>query len=233
VIGKLKFLEKSTRPEIAYVVHQCAWFSANSRQSHANAIKYLCRCLMASKDKGVILCPDVSVSKSFKVHVDCNFTWNWVKEDATDDPSAAKSRTAYVISSGGCPIVWASKLQAEVVLSITESKYVGLLESLCITIVMINLLNELKDSEILITQTTLAVFCKLFEDNAGAIHLATVPKMCPRTRHINQKYHHFRGWVKSGLISVLPINTLDQPAPLLTKPLDQSSFVKFRKAIMG
>ena len=211
VIGKLNFLEKSTCPEIAYAVHQCAAFSANPRQSHANAINYLCRYLMATKDKGLILCPNVL--KSFEVHVDCDFAGNWVKEDAMEDPSTAKSRTGYVISYGGCPIIWASKLQTEVVLSSTESKYVGLLESLHVTIVMMNLLNELKAFGIPITKTTPTVFCKLFEDNAGAIHLATVPKMRPRTRHINQKYHHFREWVKSGLIAVLPIETLDQPAP--------------------
>jgi hypothetical protein len=84
-----------------------------------------------------------------------------------------------------------------------------------------------------ITKTTPTVFCKPFEDNAGAIHLATVPKMCPRTRPFNQKYHHFPDWVKSGLIAVLPVNTLDQPANLLTKPLDLTSFVNFRHAIMG
>jgi hypothetical protein len=231
IIGKLNFLEKSTRPEIAYAVHQCARFSANPRQSHANAIKYLCRYLMATRDKGLILRPNTS--KSFEVHVDCNFAGNWVKEDATEDPSTAKSRTGYIISYSGCPIIWASKLQTEVVLSSTESEYVGLSESLRITIMMMNLLNELQSFGIPIPKTTPTVYCKLFEDNAGAIHLATVPKMRPRTRHINQKYHHFREWVKSGLITVLPIDTLDQPADLLTKPLDLASFVKFRNAIMG
>jgi hypothetical protein len=43
VVGKLNFLEKSTRPEIANAVHQCARFASNPRQSHANAVKYLCR----------------------------------------------------------------------------------------------------------------------------------------------------------------------------------------------
>jgi hypothetical protein len=74
VIGKLNFLEKSTRPKIVYAVHQCARFSANPRQSHANAMKHLCRYLMATKDKGLILCPNVS--RSFEVHVDCNFAGN-------------------------------------------------------------------------------------------------------------------------------------------------------------
>jgi hypothetical protein len=72
-----------------------------------------------------------------------------------------------------------------------------------------------------------------FEDNAGAIHLAKVPKLRPRTRHINKKYHHFREWVKSGLIDILPIDTFDQPADLMTKPLDLASFVNHRHAIMG
>ena len=236
VIGKLNFLEKSTRPEIAYAVHQCARFSSNPKQSHANAVKYLCRYLAATKTKGLILRADHN--KSFEVHVDCDFAGNWVKEDAMNDPSTAKSRTGYIISYGGCPVIWASKLQTEVVLSSTESEYVGLSESLRIAIVMMNLLREMQAFGIKIPSSTPKVYCKLFEDNAGAIHLAKVPKMRPRTRHINQKYHHFREWVKTtaggkGVIEIFPIDTLEQPADLLTKPLDLASFQKHRLAIMG
>jgi hypothetical protein len=43
IIGKLNFLEKSTRPDIAYAVHQCARFSANPKKSHANAVKQIVR----------------------------------------------------------------------------------------------------------------------------------------------------------------------------------------------
>ena len=236
VIGKLNFLEKSTRPEIAYAVHQCARFASNPKKSHANAVRYLCRYLAGTKDKGLILRADPT--KSFEVHVDCDFAGNWVKEDAMNDPSTAKSRTGYIISYGGCPVLWASKLQTEVVLSTTESEYVGLSESLRIAIVMMNLLLEMKTFGIEIPSANPRVFCKLFEDNAGAIHLAKVPKMRPRTRHINQKYHHFREWVKTtadgkGTIEIYPIDTLEQPADLLTKPLDLASFQKHRHTIMG
>ena len=109
----------------------------------------------------------------------------------------------------------------------------GLSESIRIAIMM-GLLLEMKSFGILISKTMPTVFCKLFEDNAGTIHLAKVPQMQPRTRHINQKYHHFHEWVKSGLIEILPIDTLEQPADLMTKPLDLASFVKkHREAIMG
>jgi hypothetical protein len=231
VIGKLNFLEKSTRPAIAYAVHQCARFASNPKQSHANAVKYLCRYLFATKDKGLILCPDAS--KSFEVHVDCDFAGNWIKEDAMNDPLTAKSRTGYIISYGGCPVIWASKLQTEVVLSLTESEFIGLSESLRMAIVMMNLLAEMQTFGIPVSKTTPTIYCKLFEDNAGAIQLAKVPKMWPRTRHINQKYHHFREWVKSGLIDVLPIDTAEQPADLMTKPLDLTLFQKHHLAVMG
>jgi hypothetical protein len=68
---------------------------------------------------------------------------------------------------------------------------------------------------------------------ADAIHIAKSPKMRPRTCHINQKDHHFREWVESGLIDILAIDTEEQPADLLTKPLSVASFVKHRKRVMG
>jgi hypothetical protein len=39
VIGKLNFLEKSTRLDIGYASHQCAHFSIAPRESHAIAVK--------------------------------------------------------------------------------------------------------------------------------------------------------------------------------------------------
>jgi hypothetical protein len=43
VIGKASFLEKSTRPDIAVAVHQCAKFSSEPKQCHADAVRYFGR----------------------------------------------------------------------------------------------------------------------------------------------------------------------------------------------
>jgi hypothetical protein len=43
VIGKANFLEKSTRPDIAVAVHQCARFSSDPKQCHADAVRYFGR----------------------------------------------------------------------------------------------------------------------------------------------------------------------------------------------
>jgi hypothetical protein len=62
---------------------------------------------------------------------------------------------------------------------------------------MMNLLKEMQEQGADIPKTSPVVYCKLFEDNTGGIPLAKAPK-------INQKYHHFREWVKKGLIEILP-----------------------------
>jgi hypothetical protein len=96
-----------------------------------------------------------------------------------------------------------------------------------------NLLKEMKEHGVELPTTKPTVYCKVFEDNAGAIHIAKSPKMCPCACHINQKYHHFPEWVKSRLIDILAIDTVDQPADLLSKPLSVASFMKHRKRVMG
>ncbi len=77
------------------------------------------------------------------------------------------------------------------------------------------------------------VYCRVFEDNAGAYELATTPKMRPRTRHVNVKYHHFRHHVASNLINICRIDTADQLADFLTKQCPIKLFRKFRKLVLG
>jgi hypothetical protein len=75
VIGKLNFLEKSTRADIAYSVHQCARFCENPKQSHAVAVKNIVRYLKATRDEGMILNPQQH--KSFDCYVDSDFCGLW------------------------------------------------------------------------------------------------------------------------------------------------------------
>ena len=60
VIGKLNYLEKCTRPDLAFAVHQCARFSSDPRESHAIAVERIGRYLSNNKDKGIIIRPDIN-----------------------------------------------------------------------------------------------------------------------------------------------------------------------------
>lgn len=230
IIGKLNFLEKSCRPDIACAVHQAARFSADPRQNHTEAVKRIARYLKGTSDKGIIYKP---TKHSFEVWVDADFCGLWDRETAIEDPSTSKSRTGYVVMYAGCPIIWASQLQTEIAQSTTESEYVALSTALRQTIPMMRLIAELKTTMNLPLDTIPTIHCKLFEDNSGAIELANVPKMRPRTRHINVKYHHFRQFVFKKLISIIKVTTEEQIADMLTKHLSLDLFLKFRKCISG
>jgi hypothetical protein len=69
----------------------------------------------------------------------------------------------------------------------------------------------------------LKYIAKSFEDNADAIEIANVPKMRPRTKHLDNKYHHFREEVKKGAISIYYRRAEDQIADIFTKPLPETS----------
>ena len=77
------------------------------------------------------------------------------------------------------------------------------------------------------------VLCTVFEDNSGALELARLPKIRPRTKHINQSYHHFREHVERQEVYIHATRTEAQLADILTKPLPEASFTRHRKAIMG
>jgi hypothetical protein len=58
VIGKLLYLEKSTRPDILCAVNQCACIVPIPKIQHTAAVKRIGRYLLGTKDKGLIMRPN-------------------------------------------------------------------------------------------------------------------------------------------------------------------------------
>lgn len=231
IIGKLNYLEKGTRSDISYITHQLARFTENPRANHAQAVRWLGRYLHGTRDKGLILRPDKS--KSIDVYVDADFSGNWEKEGAASDRDTARSRHGYIIMYNGCPMIWKSQLQGEIALSSTESEYIGISYALREVIPIMELLKEMKRKGFEVGSTVPKLHCKVFEDNSGALEMAREHKYRPRTKHLNVKLHHFRDYVDRGEITIHKIDTLDQLADYLTKPVNEEILTKLRKLVMG
>ena len=77
MIGQLNYLEKYTRSDTTYAVHQCARFCENTRISHFKAVEHIVKYLRRTKDKGLILTP--KKNKSLEVYADTDFSGNWYK----------------------------------------------------------------------------------------------------------------------------------------------------------
>ena len=230
IIGKLNFLEKSTRPDIAFITHQCARYTTDPRKEHGAAIRWLARYLKGTRDKGLILSPQRD--RDLEVYVDADFAGSWDPK-AAHIRDTARSRHGYVIFYAGCPLIWKSQLQTEIALSSTESEYTGLSYALREAIPVMQTMRELQQRGFPMTNTQGKVYCRVFEDNSGAVEMAAHHKFRPRTKHLNVKLHHFRDYVNRGEIKIRHISTSNQPADLLTKSLNTDLTMKHRKTIMG
>ena len=118
------YLAGSTRPDISYVVHQCAQFSHNPRHYHEVGLKHIAQYLQGTKDKGMILNLN---SKNLKLDLfaDADFAGLFAAEDK-HNPLGVKSWTGLLLNLGGISIFLSSKLQSEIALSTLEVEYIVL-----------------------------------------------------------------------------------------------------------
>ena len=203
-------------------VHQCARFNENPMLCHEKAVKYIARYLLSSQDKGIHYKPDMT--RGLECYVDADFAGGWSSGDHTN-PECVLSIMGFVIMYDGCPLTWCSKLQREISLSTTESKYIALSQAMREAIPFMNLMVEVGDVFPL-HNPKLEFHCKVFEDNNSCIRVEEGSKSTPRTKHIAIKYHHFRKHIVDKTISIFPIDTKDQL-------LDRVIFRKLRFLLMG
>ena len=96
-----------------------------------------------------------------------------------------------------------------------------------------NLMEVMQELGISVMDNKAKINCKVFEDNSGALNIATLPKLRPRTKYINIKYWHFREHLEQGKITIHTVSTKDQIVDMLTKPLAETDFEELKARIMG
>ena len=230
IVGMLLYLSTNTRPDISFAVSQVARFNHNPKRSHASAIKTIIRYLHRTADKGTIVRPTGDLT--IDCYVDADFV-GLHGRDPDYSPTSAKSRTGYIITLGGCPILWKSQLQTEISLSTLESEYSALSASMRTLLPLRAMLKEIVNALRLPPQFVSTVRCRVFEDNNGALLLATKQRITNRTKYFLVKWHFFWSHVNTGEVVVLKIDTKEQWADYLTKGLNRETFETIRKLVQG
>ena len=152
-----------------------------------------------------------------------------------------RSRTGYVFTLAGCPILWKSSLQTEIALSTLESEYIALAAAMRELIPARRLLEEIVshvDSKA--KKEVPKIQSVIWEDNNGCISTVQAPKLTPRTKHIAVKYHFSRSYLQrsdekeSKLKFVIKkIDSELQLADIFTKGLSEETFVRLKKLLCG
>ena len=230
ITGMLLYLSTNTRIDTSFAVSQIARFGANPKQSHAKAVKQLLRYLKKTEDMGMIFKP--SDCLGLELYVDADFCGLFKQEDDLD-PSAARSRSGYVITLGGCPVVWKSSLQKCATLSTLEAEYIALSDSLKLFLPLKRLLQEfLKETRSPALEGA-TLKATVFEDNQGCYLLATKHQVTNRTRYFLSRYHWFWEAHSDHEFDIIKCPTDKMLADYLTKQLPRDKFEENRNGLQG
>jgi Reverse transcriptase (RNA-dependent DNA polymerase) len=227
MIGMLMYLLCNSRPDIAFAIHQCTCFTHNPRCRHSQAVKQIVRYLVGTKDEGLIFEPTKELTVD--CYVDADFGGAFNKHRETEDPATVPLQTSFVIYVNGIPISGVSKLQTEITLSTMEAEYVALSTATRDVLSLRNQLEEMMNELKIQKELKFKAHSQVFEDNAGALALTTLLTLTPHSKHYATKYHFFKLRTKEqgGMLDIKKINTKDQVADILTKPLDTTLFRPF------
>ena len=235
IVGMLLYVSNNTRPDITFAVSQVARFTAKPKKSHAKAIRTIVRYLAKTKDKGIIVKPNGTYD--LETWVDADFAGLHGREPP-DDRNNVRSRMGYIITFGGIPLIWRSQLISEICNSTLHAEYVALANALRTLIPIRALLKDALEFFDIKSKSPM-LFSKVWEDNNGALSLATTQKPTTRTKYFDVKLHFFWSYVYNeecnpdGWLHLDKCSTDLMNADYLTKGLGRQKFEENRRRTQG
>jgi hypothetical protein len=197
LLGKLNWLVRASRPDIAFVVQKLSQFSHDPGAKHMGGAQRLLRYLSGTRRYGI----KYSSQYGLAGYTDSDF--------AAD--KSRKSTMGYIFMLAQGAITWSSKMQRSVSTSTAEAEYHALAYAGKEAVWIRNLLEQLGATQ---DQPT-----TIYGDNQGALALAKNPEFHARTKHIDVSAHYIRELAEDHVIKLEYKPTSEMLADCLTKPL--------------
>ena len=210
LIGALVYVAAATRPDISFATNYLSRF-----QSCSEHYKYALRILIyLHHTKDLFL-----FYSGGELAIDC-----FVDADFAGDMNDRKSTSGFIIRVYGNAVLWKLIKQGAVTSASTHAEYYAIADTIQEVKWLIGLLSELGERN-----------CRpvpVFEDNSGAIVLAETGKFTGKSKFIEIAKRYVYDLVVKGEITMKKVDTKDNLADTLTKPLDKQKFV-FLRVLMG
>jgi hypothetical protein len=207
LVGSLRYLTH-TRPDLAFSVGYVSWFMQRPTTEHQQAVKRIIRYVAGILNHNLyyLRCPG-------EAHL-----VRYSDSDHVGDIDTSKSTSGILFFFGKCLVSWQSVKQQVVALSSCEVEYIAVSTTSTQVLCLVRLLSDL------LGRDTGAV--ELRVDSKSALALAKNPIFHEWSKHIRVRHHFIRDCLEEGSIKAGYINTKDQLADLLTKPLGRIRFLE-------
>ncbi len=198
-VGRLLWITRCSRPDIAFSVTQVCRFVAYPTSELVQAVKKIMRYLRGTADYVLRLKSDGT--EELKAFVDADYG---------SCPDTRRSVSGCLIYWSGMPICWSSKIQPIVTTSTCEAEYVAAANGTKEMLWVRNVLRELGiDVGVML----------LLEDNQGTIANVKSETSSKKSKHIDVRYHFIRDLYESGELEVHYVSSEENVADLFTKAL--------------
>ena len=222
MVGSLLYLACWTRPDISFAVSELSRFVSAPGQIHMQAVKHLLRYLKGTSDLSL----RYSKPKNSGPMDRTNVLWGFVDSDWAGCQDSRRSTSGYTLMLNGAAVSWKSKRQPVVALSTAEAEFIAASSMVQEVIYARRLLERLGFPQ---TDPT-----PIFEDNTTCIKWAGgAVGGTDRAKHIDLREHFVHEAQSNKVLQLVPVDSADNVADLLTKPLLKAAFLPLRKRIMG
>ena len=138
-------------------------------------------------------------------------------------PITGRSVSGSIVFLQNNPVDWSSRPQKTVAVSTVESELMGATE--CVKDVMLqrHLLSEFAQ----VNEGT-----RIHLDSEGATFIASTDKTSANTRHIAVRHFYCREKVLTGEVVFGHVDGIDNPADMLTKPLERVKLEQYATVVM-
>ena len=212
MVGKVMYLVNKSIPTCLSPIRELAKHCSHPTKLHWKGLTRLIGYIKANIGKGRFL------MKPNELRIIAYTDSDYANNDER------KSITGGIVTLGGSPTYFMSKMQSIVSLSSTEAEYIALGTITQEVLFQRQILNELLDDKD--EKTSI-----IYEDNLGAIYLAKNQQISQRTKHIDVRHHFIRNLVEAKVIDVKYIKSEDNVADILTKSVKEEIFNKHANTI--
>ena len=215
-VGTLLWLVSSTRPDMAFTVHQLSKHLIAPGPKHLQALTQALRYLKGTSTMGITYTRSAINADVLIAAADA---------DWATDPETRKSISGQIILMNGGALFWSCRRQGGIAGSTTEAEWIAASHLANTLVWMRRLVAGLGNPQSIPTP--------VFEDNRACRMSSENSRLGNRLRHIDISMHNVAEHVRNGTVRLYDCPSADNFADVLTKALPISDFCRHRDVIMG